>query len=176
MRGEAADERQCACAEGTPAAILQRQPGGEASPAAAQRGRDRTQRRREPAGRAVQANELKSRRRRSGRSRVAAAPRSSGFSSSPCPPLLSLVPTAASPGLPPPPPACLPSLPPCLPRGRPHHAVRAAAAQGEQPLQADPGEPPVPLLSLSLSPPSAGASPFSSPSHAGLARCPPPRG
>lgn len=32
--------------------------------------------------------------------------------------------------------------PRCPAAARPHHAVRAAAAQGEQPFQADPGEPP----------------------------------
>lgn len=79
----------------------------------------------EPAGRAVQANELKSR-RRSPESRVGdrlfLSPASFPF----------LAATAAPRNL----------EPRCPAAARPHHAVRAAAAQGEQPFQADPGEPP----------------------------------
>lgn len=86
----------------------------------------------EPAGRAVQANELKSRRRHS--PGAAPSPRRVGdrlFLSPASFPFLAA--TAA-------PPASSRAAP--RPPARPHHAVRAAAAQGEQPLQADPGEPP----------------------------------
>lgn len=133
---------------GDPAAILQRQAGGEA-PRQLRRGARGSRR----GGRAAQGYELKSRRR----------PAEFGL-------ILPGVPPSSRPSYRQPPlPGRSHPRQPCLSQGRPRHAVRAAAAQGEQPLQADPGEPPAPLLS----PPPAAASPSSSLSHAGLARCPP---
>lgn len=149
-RGVREGERCCACAKEPPAAILQRQAGGEA-PRQLRRGARGSRR----GGRAAQGYELKCRRRHPAEFGLflPGAPPPSSRPSYRQPPLL---------GHPHP-------RQPCLSQGRPRHAVRAAAAQGEQPLQADPGEPPAPLLS----PPPAAASPSSSLRLAGLARCPP---